>query len=241
MNPANNTSLDKAPTDLTSCYLCHPGPVTQCKRGAMNTQRCSDCHGVTTHVGDVARNPWLVEPSCQMCHNAGLRYKTTFETTGKWRVPADTTFATNANVPVAGSDLYRFSTGHGKVFCSACHGSPHAEYPTLRPNDNVYSIGLQGHAGKIAECVVCHTSTPTTANGGPHGMHTIGQSWVSAHGDTADRNRAACAYCHGADFRGTFLSATSMARTVKVEGGSKTLPAGHQVSCYDCHNGPNGG
>jgi hypothetical protein len=24
------------------------------------------------------------------------------------------------------------------------------------------------------------------------------------------------------------------------DGGTKTLTAGHQVSCYDCHNGPTG-
>ena len=154
----------------------------------------------------------------------------------------DTTFATNNNVPLPGTNLYRFSSGHGGVFCSACHGSPHAEFPTLQPNDNIYSTNLQGHAGKIAECSVCHTNLPTTLNGGPHGMHTVGQRWVSSHGDAADRSGTrACSYCHGANYRGSALSQTSAARTFRTEGGSKTWAAGHSVSCYDCHNGPNGG
>ncbi|MGB8261112.1 MAG: hypothetical protein WCE75_12205 [Terracidiphilus sp.] len=241
INPATGVSLDKATTDLASCYLCHPGPKTQCKRGAMNTQRCSDCHGVTTHVGDSARAPWLVEPACQSCHNTSTRYTTAFDSTGKWRTTTDLTFATNKNAPVAGSNLFRYSSGHGKVFCSACHGSPHAEFPTLQPNDNVYSIALQGHTGKLTECSICHTNLAVTATGGPHGLHTIGQSWVSAHGDYADGGAKACAYCHGATYKGSVLSRTSMARTFKVEGGARTFTAGHAVSCYDCHNGPNGG
>jgi hypothetical protein len=31
-------------------------------------------------------------------------------------------------------------------------------------------------------------------------------------------------------------------RTFNVDdGGSKTFSANHKFSCYDCHNGPNGG
>ncbi len=239
--PASGVSFDKAPSDVAGCYQCHPGPVTKCKRGAMNTQQCSDCHGNTTHVADATRNPWLVEPACQMCHNSSQRFVTTYDATGKWRQTTDTTFATNNNVPVAGSNLFRFSTGHGKLFCSACHGSTHAEFVSLQPNDNVYSMELQGHLGKVTECVVCHTNLKVTANGGPHGMHTIGQSWVSGHGDYAQNNRQTCAYCHGATFRGTVLSKTSMARSFKTEGGTKAFAAGKAVTCYDCHNGPNGG
>ncbi len=239
--PATGVSFDKATSDLGSCYQCHPGPVTKCKRGAMNTQKCADCHGSTTHVGDSARNPWLVEPACQMCHNTGQRFLTTYDLTGKWRQTADATFATNANAPIAGSSLFRFSKGHGKLYCSACHGSTHAEFVTTQANDNIYSFELQGHVGKVTECVVCHTNLPVSASGGPHGMHTIGQSWVRSHGDSAENNRQSCSYCHGATFRGSFLSKTSMSRTFTVEGGTRTLAAGHAVTCYDCHNGPNGG
>jgi len=144
-------------------------------------------------------------------------------------------------VPVNGSDLYRFSSGHGGVFCSGCHGSPHAEFPTLQPNDNVYPKLLQGYVAKITECKVCHTNVPVTDTGGPHGLHTLGQAWVGAHPDYAENNHQPCAYCHGADYRGSPLSTAKVARKFSVEGGSKSFPAGHQFSCYDCHNGPNGG
>jgi hypothetical protein len=240
---SNGQTLDQNSLvdDNKSCYLCHPGPVTQCKRGAMNKVLCSSCHGNLTFTGNPARNPWIIEPSCQLCHQNSQRYTTTFDSNGQWRAVTDTTFATNPNVPVQGADLYRYSAGHGGVYCSACHGSPHAEFPTLQANDNVYPQKLQGYAAKITECSVCHTNVPVTLNGGPHGIHTIGQAWVGGHEDYAQRNLSACAYCHGADYRGTPLSVAKVSRTFKTENGSKTFPAGHQFNCYDCHNGPHGG
>jgi len=234
----DSTTLDQGKTDLTTCYVCHPGPKTQCKRGAMNKVNCSSCHGNVSHVGDSTRTGWLIEPSCQMCHNNSLRYKTTFTNKGIWRQSKDQTFATNPNVPVQGADLYRYSMGHGSVFCSACHGSPHAEFPTLQANDNVYPKKLQGYAAKITECTVCHTNLTASANGGPHGIHVIGQTWVNGHPDYVDQHgHQSCAYCHGKNYRGSFLSQTKVARFLN----GKHFPAGHQFNCYDCHNGPNGG
>ena len=242
---SNGQSLDQnsLSSDLNSCYLCHPGPVTQCKRGAMNTQLCSDCHGDLSTLSDPVRDPWFIEPACQMCHNTSQRYTSTFDTNGQWRQTTDKTFATTDNVPVTGANLYRFSTGHGKVFCSACHGSPHAEFPTLKANDNAYPIALQKYAAKITECSVCHTnSLVATPNGGPHGIHKLGQSWVNAHGDYVETHGyQACAYCHGSNYGGLFLSETKVQRSFQTEGGNKTFPVGHQFNCYDCHNGPNGG
>ena len=241
---SNNQSLDQNSTtsDLNSCYLCHPGPKTLCKRGAMNTQLCSSCHGNVSYVGTASRQPWFIEPACQMCHNTSQRYTTTFDTNGQWRQTTDTTFATNNNVPITGANLYRFSTGHGSVYCSACHGSPHAEFPSLQANDNVYPIALQKYAAKITECTACHTSKlQATGNGGPHGIHVVGQAWVNSHPDYVDSHGyQACAYCHGANYKGLALSETKTSRTFSVEGGTKTFAAGHQFSCYDCHNGPNG-
>ena len=240
---ANGQTLDQnsLADDNKSCYLCHPGPVTQCKRGAMNKVLCSSCHGTLTYAGNPARNPWLIEPSCQLCHQNSQRYTTAFDN-GQWRAVTDQTFATNPNVPIAGSDLYRYSSGHGSVYCSGCHGSPHAEFPTLQANDSVYPQKLQGYVAKITECSVCHTNVPVTNNGGPHGIHTIGQSWVDSHGDYADGHQAQCAYCHGSDFKGTALSVAKVTRTFNTDdGGKKTFPAGHQFNCYDCHNGPHGG
>jgi len=244
VNPATGLTLDKTTDDLNSCYLCHPGPVTQCKRGAMNKTGCASCHGNVSFVSSSTRNPWLIEPACQMCHNGSQRFTSTFGTNGQWRQTTDSVFATNANVPISGANLYRFSTGHGNVFCSACHGSPHAEYPTLQANDNVYPTSLQGYAAKITECGTCHASTlSATGNGGPHGIHIVGQAWVSAHPDYVERNGSqSCAYCHGSNYRGLPLSVAKVARSFTVDdGGTKSFPAGHQFSCYDCHNGPNGG
>jgi hypothetical protein len=241
---SNGQTLDQNSKvdDNKSCYLCHPGPVTQCKRGAMNKVLCSSCHGTLTYAGNPVRNPWLIEPSCQLCHQNSQRYTTAFDSGGSWRAVTDQTFATNQNVPMAGADLYRYSSGHGTVFCSACHGSPHAEYPTLQANDSVYPTKLQGYVAKITECSVCHTSVPVTPNGGPHGVHTIGQAWVSGHHDYAQGHLSACAYCHGADYRGTPLSVAKVARTFNVDDGrTKSFSAGHQFTCYDCHNGPTGG
>ncbi len=240
---SNGLTLDQnsQQNDNNSCYLCHPGPVTQCKRGAMNKVLCSNCHGTLSYTGNPARNPWLIEPACQLCHQNSQRYQSAFDNSGNWRAVTDSTFATNPNVPIQGADLYRFSSGHGDVFCSGCHGSPHAEYPTLEANDSVYPNYLQGYVAKITECQVCHTSVPVTANGGPHGVHTIGQPWVTSHHDYAQGHLAECAYCHGSDYRGTPLSVAKVARTFKVDDGrTKSFPAGHQFNCYDCHNGPNG-
>ena len=150
-------------------------------------------------------------------------------------------FATNPNTPASGVSLYRFSKGHGNLQCEACHGATHAIYPSSHANDNVQSLDLQGHVGTIAECSVCHATVPTTTTGGPHGMHTVGQAWVSRHGGVAENGASACTVCHGSDYRGGFLSKTSMARSFSADGRARTYSAGQQVGCYDCHNGPRGG
>lgn len=153
----------------------------------------------------------------------------------------DTRFATNADTPTNGVSLYRYSTGHGDMQCSACHGSTHAIYPSSHAADNLQSISVQGHEGTIAECTACHDTVPETTAGGPHGMHSVGQSWVGAHESAAERDRTQCAACHGSDYRGSFLSKTFSARSFSIEDGTKSFAAGHAVSCYDCHDGPDGG
>jgi hypothetical protein len=241
--PGGTTTLDNATDPANSCYQCHPGVVTKCQRGTMANVACFNCHGNLSRVGPATRTGWMDEPNCQMCHQNGTTYTTAFNSTdisptGTQRTSTDATFATNANVPSTGFSLYRFSQGHGAMECSACHGSQHAEFPTNQPNDNVSSINLQGYAGRLTECATCHgTGLAVTNNGGPHGMHTVGQAWVSSHPNYADSNKTACAYCHGSDYRGTTLSQLLTAKTLN----GKTFPAGHQMNCYDCHNGPNGG
>ena len=245
LSTGKTLDVNSASNDLNSCYLCHPGPQTRCKRGAMNPQLCSACHGNLSTVGLPKRTGWLDVPTCQMCHNNSLRYTTTFTSNGNWRQTTDKTFSTNPNVPQAGKSLYRYSSGHGAVYCSACHGSPHAEYPSLQTNDNIYPTSLQGYVAKVTECSVCHSNVPVSATGGPHGVHTLGQAWVNqgGHRDYVDNyGYQSCAYCHGVKFNGSFLSQAKVQRTFTLEDGQqKVFGPLHQFTCYDCHNGPDGG
>ncbi len=125
-----------------ACYACHPGFRTQCLRD-VHFQRgmdCMDCHGDMTAVADPSRLPWETEPRCGDCHP---------------RSPKPASFALEQP-----NTLYRNSKGHHGVECLACHGSPHAITPTTHAEDNVQAIALQGHAGKIDTCTVCHTEAP---------------------------------------------------------------------------------
>ena len=136
------------------CYKCHPGPITQCLRDVMKNRHgfvCQTCHGSVTQVGESissGRIPWLQEPSCgaPSCHGS-----------------------TYAEEP---GQLFRMSRGHGGLFCSVCHGEPHAILPSGVARDNVQNIALQGYAGTLNKCQVCHGVTPTGA--GPHGLFAGG-------------------------------------------------------------------
>ena len=232
-----------------ACYACHPGAETECLRGAMgdaknsdgsSQMQCQSCHGTMHAVADKNREGWFDEPNCQACHHDGKQEKSAIDpATNTLRHVIDTRFATNMDTPVTGVSLYRFSTGHGELQCEACHGATHAIYPAHNA-DNLLSEGVQGHSGTIGECASCHTTVPKTVDGGPHGMHPVGQSWVKDHEDAAEDNAAQCKACHGEDYRGSALSKTWTDRTFDVEDKSKTFTKGHQVSCYDCHDGPSG-
>lgn len=135
------------------CYKCHPGPNTQCFRDIMHTDglTCQTCHGSVSNVGntiEAGREPWLQEPSCGATQCHGSNY---------------------AEEP---GMLFRQSKGHGGLYCSTCHGSPHAILPSENDRDNVQNIALQGYAGTLKECVVCHGYTPSAP--GPHGFNPLG-------------------------------------------------------------------
>lgn len=255
MDPVLNMTLNNV-ANRAACYRCHPGSTTKCLRGAMgasvapdgtSAMQCQSCHGTMSMVGSATRTGWFQEPNCQSCHtgtathnNGQIRYTSAFtDSMGTVRVPVDTTFATTPNTPASGLSLYRFSVGHGGLQCSACHGSTHAVFPSSHANDNVASIQHQGHAGPLVECSTCHTAgVPNTINGGPHGMHPIGQAWVSAHGNAVEQGgAAACQACHGTDYRGTVLSMVQGDRTLSAFG-TQTFYRGATIGCYTCHNGP---
>ncbi len=261
MDPVLNTTLDNA-ANRAACYRCHPGSTTRCLRGAMGgavaadgsmEMQCQSCHGNMSQVGATNRVGWFMEPNCQGCHsgtathNSGqIRYTSVFTDTN-WtvRAPVDTTFATQPDTPAPGISLFRFSAGHGGLQCEACHGSTHAEFPATHRNDNLRNMGLQGHAGVMVECTSCHVTMPVSTNsaaGGPHGMHPVGQSWVSGHHNYIQGNLAKCQACHGTDNRGTVLSRAQADRTLTAsfDAGTITLPLfrGAQIGCYNCHLGP---
>ncbi len=96
---------------------------------------------------------------------------------------------------------------HGQVACGACHGAAHAIWPNRDPsaNDNVTATQLQGHAGYIDDCSVCHSADAFAKFsdldggalrgdakegilGGPHNMHPVNDAnwWKEAAGDTVD-------------------------------------------------------
>ena len=248
IDPLNGLPLNDI-NNRNACYTCHPGAQTECLRGAMgdakdtsgnNIMQCQSCHGNMKAVGNKNREGWLDEPNCQACHHDGKQETSAIDpATNTLRHVIDTKFATNMNTPATGLSLYRFSTGHGDLQCEACHGATHAIYPAHNA-DNLLSEGIQGHAGTLSECTSCHTTVPNTITGGPHGMHPVGQTWVKGHEDVAEDNPAQCKVCHGQDYRGSALSKMWKTRTLQVEHSNKTLNKGHQVSCYDCHDGPDG-
>ncbi|HEY5996633.1 MAG TPA: hypothetical protein VIU29_06395 [Candidatus Deferrimicrobiaceae bacterium] len=242
------TGLPLDAGNRTACYVCHPGSVTQCLRGTMGNAvdnlgapriQCQSCHGNLTAVGDIARRGWLDLPDCGGCHYqpapaaAYLRGDNVYTSPGVVRASAGM---------FSSPGLYKLSASHGGIQCEACHGPTHAEYPCSEANDNVQATLLQGYAGKIGECGVCHVPIPLTKSGGPHGLHTIGPGWVAAHGSYARADLTYCAACHGADYRGTFLSAALNGRTFAIGGGrTRSYSRGQKISCYDCHGGPGGG
>lgn len=243
VDPATGATLNDS-SNRSACYSCHPGSVTKCLRGAMsntNDIQCQSCHSNMTHVGATGRSGWLNEPNCQACHSNGQRSLSAVDTNGNLINTSDQRFATTPNVPSTGFSLFRFSSGHGGVKCSACHGSTHAEFPSTEANDNVQSISAQGYSGTVRECTACHATVPTNPTGGPHGMHPIGQNWVTNHENQINSAGGVntCAYCHGANFRGSPMSEIKIAKTFRHDNQTFSYTAGQQVSCYDCHNGPN--
>ena len=135
-NPDNAPDITP---DTDGCYNCHPGPETQCLRDTMSqnfAMNCTNCHGDITVVAQNT-DPWLIEPKCSNtgCHGAGY------------------------NTSLA---LYRESTGHGGIYCEACHDSTHAIAPSRESNDTIKFQTLQGHPGTLSDCTTCHATEPTS-------------------------------------------------------------------------------
>lgn len=152
-NAMHNRHTGIVSDSLDGCYSCHPGPSTKCLRDIMSQNvtssldptrkmNCIDCHGGMANVAQNP-NPWLNEPRCDNCHTATA------------------TQQFNQDQP-----LYRHSTGHGGVYCEACHDSTHAIATSREANDAIKFIQLQGKTGTLSQCTVCHETQPTGP--GPH-------------------------------------------------------------------------
>jgi hypothetical protein len=126
-----------------SCYDCHPGQIARCNRSTAHTAAdgsCTTCHGFMANVANSiqqGRIPWEEEPTCVSCH-IGV-------------VGVDTNEA-----------LYRNARGHGHLYCSAWHGSPHAMIPSNEAKDNYQAMQYQEknrRIKRIGSCGVCHDSS----------------------------------------------------------------------------------
>ncbi len=234
-----------------TCYYCHPGKKTQCLRGAMANVGlgCMDCHGNMYAVAKTTREPWLEEPKCQSCHTgdimsylgSSLILRTAYDgspSVAAPRVAKNKRFAESSDTA-----LYRFSLGHNGLACAACHGSPHAEWPSRQANDNLAAVKLQGYKGPVSDCRVCHGTGLGRTTDGPHGLHNVAAAvWYDdGHEGAYERDPAGCKACHGKDLAGTLLSKTSAARTFRVEGRTISLPAGTPIRCTLCHEKPGAG
>lgn len=138
---------DKMDSVSTSpvCYTCHPGPITKCYRGQMAKEGVTcgsdECHGDMTNVAKTqaeGRQAWLEEPDCGKCHgekyavNAGQLYRNSYL----------------RNAPGEGmNDL---------ILCASCHNSPHGEWVSEQPKDNLLPHSLLGYDSFIDKCTVCH-------------------------------------------------------------------------------------
>jgi hypothetical protein len=153
MHTWHATRVERPGVPENACQSCHPGPSTNCLRDIHAKQglTCTDCHGGMAQVGDGGRTPWVNLPACESCHTKSLQKASITKI-------ADPLQGLTAN----GDALYRNSKAHGGggIYCAACHGSPHAIYPTITERDNQQSIRLQGQPGTINQCEVCHVQKP---------------------------------------------------------------------------------
>jgi hypothetical protein len=236
-----------------------------------NEPGCGSCHTGYANNNAAGTAGTLVNPTDTRGNTDGIRLLAAYrqgDAKATPIVPTNKAFAENVVAqgrPADGNPkLYRVSTGHGGLFCQACHGSTHAEWPSSNPNanDNIPAKDLQGHSGYIAECQVCHEPTDASlpmGNNGPHGMHAISDlqpaagtgflpddRWNLQH--RSFRNQGpGCQSCHGSTLRGTVLSRTADDRTVRCKDSNGSLPGcaagqptaiipkGTPVGCGMCH------
>jgi hypothetical protein len=178
-------------SDRQSCYLCHPGKITQCLRGAMTaTVTCQNCHGNMSAVGASTplaaggsidgtndgkpRRPWVDLPRCQSCHTGDA-----------------VSHFTTSDASQMATDGIRVMLAFDSTDAAA---SPRkASNTRFAENANTLFRYSKGHGG--VACEGCHNST-----------HAIWANPVDAHNDNVAANQlqghsgtvAECTTCHGA-------------------------------------------
>lgn len=169
--------------DSRACNFCHPDHPeanTRCYRDLHKRLglECIDCHGdLDTHAASLLlgerdsrtaglllsnlkpslplasihpRKPWINEPDCLNCHKGYNRPYREAKGYTNWTSSLAT--------------LYRNRKDNtGKIPCLACHGPPHAVYPSFNPyginKDNLQPLQYQKNIlpiGSNFSCEVCH-------------------------------------------------------------------------------------
>jgi hypothetical protein len=253
----NDFSRDVSPTNPNAFKLAlgnfYDPASAQPRVPWANEPGCGSCH-----TGDAAKNltgtaGTITNMKDVYGNNDGIRLLRAFRTGDAKAtpiVPKNRRFAEDtvpasfggfANPNAGNPKLFRVSTGHGGLFCEACHGATHAEWPNGNPvaNDNVTATQLQGHTGTIIECGTCHGPNFDPKEKplkGPHGMHVVGRF---KHGGFAKEHLPDCAVCHGAQGQGTVLARAAVERTLKgKDEATVTVAKGQMVDCGLCHRNP---
>jgi hypothetical protein len=164
----------------TNCYDCHPGNNVNCYRGshkAKTTLWCVDCHGNLNQrvaAGQMAQ-PWKVStlPSCTSASPGATPAFACHATS----VVGGTTYPTSPGL----FGKFINSRGHkGSIKCQTCHGSAHAEAPSVMTLDNTQLSALQDsvagatypagkdHTYALGVCQFCHPTKSTTWQVPPH-------------------------------------------------------------------------
>jgi hypothetical protein len=185
-----------------ACASCHPNDPrgnTQCMRGLHKKRGldCTHCHGTLAehavsllkaeitkpsakalldgivrtkkfvHVKSVneiePRVPWHNEPDCLSCHQRFQKPSKNPTAFNQWSCSKD--------------KLFRNRHDAAGIRCAACHGPPHALYPSenvyQKNRENFQPLSHQGEpypVGSNNRCDVCHTEAPDAAIHHPNMM-----------------------------------------------------------------------
>lgn len=216
-------------TAAQTCYQCHPGAITQCLRGAMQTggMECRNCHGdMLATGGDFplaaggsldgqndghARRPWKDLPRCQSCHTGDVLN----HLTGAGLVPA--------------ADGIRLQQAwrNGDAAASAISA------PTSRFAENANTLFRfsKGHGG--VACEGCHGSTHAEwPNANAAANDNVAAMQIQGHAGPI----LECGACHANSLGNNLNGPHGMHRIANgfLDGHGDMYESNHN-SCKACH------